>query len=112
MPRDSRVLLEDILESISAIEEYTAEQSAATFARDRKTVDAVVRNLEVIGEAAKGVPEAIRRRHPEIEWPRLAGLRDMLIHQYFGVVVEIVWDVVSHKIPTLSARIEAVLGEL
>jgi uncharacterized protein with HEPN domain len=76
---------------------------------DERTVDAVVRNLEVIGEAAKNIPIEIRSALPDIEWQRIAGLRDVLIHAYFGVDLDIVWDVVQTKVPLLEQRITAFL---
>ena len=96
MPRDSRVYLEDILGAIARIRRYTTGLSKDAFAADDKTVDAVVRNLEVVGEAVKRVPADLRARHPEIEWQKIAGLRDILIHACFGVDVDILWDVISN----------------
>jgi uncharacterized protein with HEPN domain len=69
---------------------------------DRKTIDAVVRNLEVIGEAAKKLPDDLRTRIPGVEWQRIGGLRDILIHEYFAVDIDIIWDIVSAKVPELQ----------
>jgi uncharacterized protein with HEPN domain len=110
MPRDSRVYLDDILESIGAIRDYTAGLSRDTFGQDRRTVDAVLRNLEVIGEAVKQLPAEVRSAEPEIEWQKIAGFRDVLIHAYFGVDLDIVWDVVSNKLPRLEEQIRELLG--
>jgi uncharacterized protein with HEPN domain len=105
MPRDYKVYLDDILQAITKVREYTAGFSMVELAGDTKTFDAVVRNLEVIGEAAKGVPEAIRFQHPEVDWKRISGLRDILIHQYFGVDAQIIWDIIQNKLPTLEQQI-------
>jgi uncharacterized protein with HEPN domain len=111
MPRDSRVYLEDILESTRKITSYTANLSQAAFVEDEKTFDAVVRNLEVIGEAVKKLPEDLRAQHPSLEWKKMAGLRDMLIHEYFGLDSEIVWDIVKNKVPTLNQAVRAMLNQ-
>ncbi len=111
MPRDYEVYLEDILQAITKIRQYTAGLSPAAFAGDAKTVDAVVRNLEVIGEAAKTIPEALRSQHPEVDWKRLVGLRNILIHEYFGVDAELIWDIIQNKLATLEEQIRAMLDK-
>ncbi|HEX4046334.1 MAG TPA: DUF86 domain-containing protein [Elusimicrobiota bacterium] len=107
MPRDFKVYLDDILEATERILRYTA--GAAEFARDERTLDAVVRNLEVIGEAAKGIPADVRKAHPQVEWKKLAGLRDILIHEYFGVDAAIIKDIVKNKLPDLKSNIRAII---
>ena len=109
MPRDYEVYLEDILPATTKIRQYTAGLSPAAFAGDAKTLDAVVRNLEVIGEAAKTIPEAIRAQHPEVEWKKLVGLRNILIHEYFGIDAELIWDIIQNKLATLEKQIRAML---
>ncbi|MBK8277275.1 MAG: DUF86 domain-containing protein [Nitrospira sp.] len=105
MPRDSRVYLEDIPETTRKITSYTSNLSKSAFLEDEKTFDTVVRNLEVIGEAVKKLPEDLRTQHPSVEWKKIAGLRDILIHEYFGLDSEIVWDIVKNKVPTLNQAV-------
>lgn len=83
--------------------------SQAAFAGDAKTFDAVIRNLEVIGEAPKTVPEAVRSQHLEVDWKKIAGLRDILIHQYFGVDAELIWDIIQNKLPALEEQVRAMV---
>jgi uncharacterized protein with HEPN domain len=109
MLRDSRVSLEDILEAAEKIRSYKEGLTFLAFLEDGKTVDAVVRNLEIIGEAVKQLPEDLRGRHPEVEWKKVSGLRDILIHNYFGIDHEIVWDVIQHKLPAFEASIARIL---
>lgn len=111
MSRDFRVYLEDMLEAIRRIRRYTSGLSGEAFSKDEKTLDAVIRNLEVIGEAAKRVPEAVRAGQTNVEWKKIAGLRDVLIHEYFGIDVEIVWDVVQNKLPALEEQVERILAD-
>jgi uncharacterized protein with HEPN domain len=110
MPRDYRVYLEDMREAVGKVQRYVEGLSFEAFALEEKTVDAVVRNLEILGEAAKQVPEVIRSAHPQVDWYRIAGLRDILIHQYFGVDLAIVWDVVQKKLPILVQQLDQILS--
>jgi len=107
MSRDYKVYLEDVLEAIRKIREFTAGLTLDTFSQDAKTLDAVVRNLEIIGEAVKHLPDNVRARYPGLDWKKIAGLRDILIHEYFGVNVEVIWDVVQHKLPDLEKAVRA-----
>ena len=102
MSRDSNLYLEDILESCRKIERFTEQLSFDQFLEDEKTYDAVVRNLEIIGEAAKNVPEEVRLRYPDIEWRKIAGLRDVIAHEYFGIDDDILWDIMQNKIRSLQ----------
>ncbi|MCX5727375.1 MAG: DUF86 domain-containing protein [Nitrospirae bacterium] len=111
MPRDSRIYLEDILETTRKITVYTGSLYKAAFLEDEKPLDAVVRNLEVIGEAVKKLPENLRAKHSAVEWKKIAGLRDILIHEYFGLDAEIVWDIVQNKVPALDREVRTMLSE-
>ena len=110
MPRDYRMYLEDMREACGKVRRYVEGISFQAFAADEKTIDAVVRNLEILGEAAKQVPDALRSQHSQIDWFRIAGLRDILIHQYFGIDLAIVWDVVQNKVPILLQHLERILS--
>ena len=101
MLRDQRVWLADITEACERIATYTAGLDEITFRAARKTVDAVVRNLEVIGEAVKRLGPDTKALAPTIEWKRIAGLRDVLIHAYFGIDDAMLWTISQQKIPAL-----------
>jgi uncharacterized protein with HEPN domain len=90
--RDSLLFLEDIIESLSKINRYIEGLEYSDLAKDEKTIDALIRNLEVIGEAVKNIPDTIREKYPEVEWKEAAALRDVLIHDYFGVDLESLWE--------------------
>ena len=109
MPRDYRQQLDDILNSISYIKEYVSGISFDDFADDRKTQDAVVRNLEIIGEAARALPDAIKAEADTVEWYKIVALRNILIHEYFGVNLKIIWDVVKNKLNDLEAGCKSLL---
>jgi len=99
----------DILEAIDSIKSYTQGMDYSSFEKDKKTRDAVVRNLEVIGEAAKNIPEETRRKHSDINWRVVAGMRDRLIHEYFGVSVQITWETVKNDLPTLERIVRKIM---
>lgn len=105
---DDRAYLLHIRDCADRIVEYTRD-GRNTFANDRKTQDAVMRNLEVIGEAVKGLSDSLKAAHPAIPWKRIAGMRDVLIHHYFGVNLDTVWEVVENHLPTLREAVDALL---
>lgn len=104
-----RLYLEDILKSAAKISRYTAGMSFEDFLADERTLDAVVRNLEIIGSAAKNVPPEVRERYRDIEWRKIAGLRDILSHTYFKVSEAILWDVVQNGVPPLAEKVLQIL---
>lgn len=111
MPRDHRLYLDDILEAIIQIREYTASTDYEAFAHDRKTQDAVARNLEIIGEAAGRLPETVKGCAGDIEWRKIVGLRNILAHEYFGVSFLVVWDVVQNKLGALETACKKLLED-
>lgn len=105
MQKGYRIYLDDILEAIEKIQGYIKKISYEQFSKNSMISDAVIRNLEVIGEAVKSLPSEIKNKHPNIEWRKISGLRDILIHEYFGINLKIVWDIVINKIPELKKSI-------
>src|SRR5437667_11944214 len=103
--RKPSLLLDDIRTSISKIERYIASLNEASFLADEKTIDAVVRNLEIIGEAAKQLPAELKTRYPAIQWSQIAGLRNRIVHDYAGIDLQLVWQIVTTAIPTLAVQI-------
>jgi len=110
MQRDYRLFLDDILEGVERIREYTAAMDYERFKADRRTQDAVVRNLEVIGEAARTLPEDVKACAPQIDSKKIVGLRNILAHEYFGISLPIIWDVVQNKLEALRAACERLYG--
>jgi uncharacterized protein with HEPN domain len=106
--RGWKVILADILESINKIENYVEGITYEQFMQDDKTKDAVVRNLEIIGESANQIPKNIRQKFSDVPWPQIIGLRNRMIHGYFVVDYRIVWEIVKKDIPLLKRKIELI----
>lgn len=108
MPREYKASLNDILDAIRKIEKYVAKLSYHTFISDELIQDAVIRNLEIIGEAVKNIPQILKDGLPEVEWKKIVGLRDIITHAYFGIDEEIIWDIIKNKLPKLKAKINEI----
>lgn len=109
MQREPKVYLEDIYAAAVKIEKFTNGLSYNEFLENELVADAVIKNILVIGEATKNIPKEIRSRNQHIEWRKMAGMRDMMIHGYFSINYRIVWDVVHNKIPVLKEQIQKLL---
>ena len=108
MSRDYKLYLDDILDSIETIETFTKNMSLKEFSKNRLVRDAVIRNLEVIGEASKKIPIEIKRKYTKVEWKKISGLRDVIAHEYFGINLEIIWDIIRNKLSQLKAAIKGI----
>jgi uncharacterized protein with HEPN domain len=104
--RQPELLVADIIESGQKILSYTLEYSFDQFAKDPKTIDAVIRNFEIIGEAANRLPEEFKDSHPDIDWHRIRGFRNRIAHHYFGIDFEIVWQIKENYIPYLLEKLK------
>ena len=109
--KDNKLYLIHIIESIGRIQEYTREGKAA-FLRDTKTQDAVLRNLQTLAESTQRLTPEIKESHPQVDWERIAGFRNVLVHDYLGINMVRVWEIVEHHLPDLKSRVESVLEKL
>lgn len=112
MKKDARVFAEHILECIELIEDYLDGKTKNDFLGSVQLQDAVIRRIEIIGEAAKNVPSDMKLRYPDIPWNEMTGMRDILIHKYFGIDLELTWEVVIKDIPGLKGKFLRIRNDL
>ena len=110
--RTPKLLLEDILDSGEKILEYTQDITFEQFQSDNKTIDAVIRNYEIIGEASNILPDEIKEKYTEVDWYRIRGFRNRIVHDYFGVDLQIIWKITFDQIPGLISNITNILKDL
>jgi len=110
--RDVRLYLTDLLDAMGKIEGYVQNMSLEKFLKDDRTKDAVLRNMEVIGEAAKNLPGEVKDRYNDVDWKAAAGMRNKLIHEYFGVSFSIVWETIKNDLPGLRDEVAKILKEI
>ena len=110
--RSVKCYLQDILDAIEKIKKYTAKVDYKMFSKNQMMIDAVLMNIAIIGESVKKIPEDVKERYPDIPWKDIAGMRDKVIHDYFGVDVNIVWETIKKNVPELEQKIKVMLKEL
>lgn len=110
--RDYKLYLYDILEATGKIIAFTKGYNYKKFSMDDRTIDAVIRNLEVIGEASKHIPKKLKDQHQEVDWRAMMGLRNIIAHEYFGVDLRIIWKTARERIPELNKQIKSIIADL
>ena len=110
--RDYKLFVSDIFDAIEKIEQFVGDMSYQAMVADDKTTSAVVRKIEIIGEAAKNIPKSLKEKYPALPWSYMTKMRDKIAHFYFGVDYEIVWQVIKQKLPELKIRIKTILDDL
>jgi len=106
--RNPALLINDILESCNKILQYTSSMNFEEFLKDSKTIDAVIRNFEIIGEAANRLPEEFKEQHPSIDWHKIRGFRNRIVHDYMGIDFGIVWDIRNNYLPSLIESLKII----
>lgn len=109
MIKEPLIFIKHINDSISNVNEFSKNLSKEKFLRDKLRQSAIVRELEIIGEAVKNLPFSFRKKYPSVEWIKIAGLRDKIIHQYFGIDLNTIWDIVKEDVPELEGEILKIL---
>src|SRR4030067_2432495 len=109
--RSDKLLLEDILEAIESVLEYTHDITVEEFFSNKKTKDAVIRNFEIIGEAANKLSIELKNQYPHIDWQGIIGFRNKLVHDYFGVDYDVVWNIKTNHLPTLKNDIRRLISK-
>ncbi|EKE21545.1 MAG: hypothetical protein ACD_7C00196G0004 [uncultured bacterium] len=112
MKRNPKLFLADIFESIELIEKYTKGLTYNKFIANNEVQDAVARRIEIIGEATRNVPLKIRKEYPDIPWRQMAGMRNMLAHEYFGIIMRRIWDTIKKDLPELKKQILKIIEKL
>lgn len=105
MKKDPNIFLEHILQSIMLIEQYLENKTQKDFLNSTQLQDSIIRRIEIIGEATKNIPKEFKKAHKEIPWSKISGMRDILIHQYFGIDLDLTWEVVKSDLPELKKNI-------
>lgn len=112
MKRDPLLLIDDILESIALIQQYTESATKEAFLNDHQMQDAIIRRLEIMGEAVKNIPTTLKKKYSSIPWKQIAGMRDVVCHEYFGVRMDRIWKVVRKDLPELNMHIQKIRDDL
>ena len=103
---------EDILDAVESIEEFIRDMTYDKFIYDKKTKYAIIRSIEIIGEATKSIPDFVREAYPDIPWKDMAGMRDKMIHHYFGIDFEVVWKTIKEDIPMIKPKLQDILNTI
>ena len=110
MQRDYNLYLKDILQAIDKINRYISRLSLHDFMNDDKKTDAVIHNLQIIGEAVRNIPPRIRFNYPDVEWEKIGGLRNIIVHEYFALQIKRIWEILMNKLPILEEQIKHILS--